>query len=265
MSRWSSRLLSPAVLGAILLAWHLATTQGGVPMYILPRPADVFWFLVAGFAQSPTNVGGLWFHLGVTMAEALLGFVLGSAAGIAIGMALAHSRLLERVFYPYVIAFQSLPKIAIAPLLVIWFGFGMEAKVVVTSIITFFPLLVNSIAGYHAVEPERIELARVCNASRMQIFWKIVLPSSLPFLFAGLNVSAVLALLGALVGEFVGAQAGLGMLLLQYNNNLQVAGTFGVLLILCLCGYLMNAAVRAAEARYCFWGRRPKLFDNTGS
>jgi NitT/TauT family transport system permease protein len=256
--------LAPLLLVVLVAGWHLVTASGAVPAYILPKPLDVLRVLLQGLSAPPGNPISLWPHLGITVAESVLGFAIGSIAGIAIGMGLAHSRLAEQVFYPYIIAFQALPKIAIAPFLVVWFGFGIEAKVLITSVITFFPLLVNSMAGYHAVEPDRIDLARACNATRLQIFSKIILPSSLPFIFAGLNMAAVLALLGAIVGEFVGAQSGLGMLLLQYNNNLNMAGAFAILVLLGLIGMAFSQIMRIAEKRFCFWARRPKFNNGQG-
>jgi NitT/TauT family transport system permease protein len=249
-------MLSPLVFVLIVAIWHVVTVRFAIPIFILPPPRDVWTALVAGLSASPFDRAGFLYHTGVTFAEAALGFAFGSAIGIIIGFVVASSKLLERIAVPYIVAFQSLPKVALAPLLVIWFGFGVEGKVVITSVITFFPLLINSIAGYHSVDPDRIDLARSCNATSMQILWKIILPSSLPYIFAGLNIASVLAILGAIVGEFVGAQSGLGMLLMQYNQSMQIAPVFAVLFILALGGFLVNSAIRALERRLCFWAQR---------
>jgi NitT/TauT family transport system permease protein len=248
--------ISPLVFVATLLAWHLATTYLSIPIFVLPPPLHVWDSLVAGLSRGPFDTTGFWYHTGITVWEAVLGFLLGSAVGLALGLALAQWRMFERIAYPYIVAFQSLPKVALAPLVVIWFGFGIEGKVVITSVITFFPVLINTIAGHHSVDPDRIDLARSCNATSAQIMWKIVLPSALPFIFAGLNVASVLAILGAIVGEFVGAQAGLGMLLIQYDQSMQIAPVFAILLILCVIGYVMNAIIRLLETRFCFWAQR---------
>lgn len=250
---WS---ISPTVLIVVLLGWRVATRLFHVPEFILPTPEQVWDALIAGLMVGPFNPSGFWYHTGITLWESLLGFFIGSGVGTVLGFAIASSRLFERIAYPYIVAFQALPKVAIAPLLVIWFGFGIDGKVLITSIITFFPLLVNAIAGYQSVEPERIDLARSCNATKWQILWKIIIPSSLPFLFAGLNIASVLAVLGAIVGEFVGARAGLGMLLLQYDQSMEIAPVFAVLLILGLIGFLMNYTVRLIERRFCFWAQR---------
>jgi NitT/TauT family transport system permease protein len=253
--------LSFGLLAALLGLWWLATARLGVQPFVLPPPADVIGWLVKGFALPYGNPASLWYHTAVTIQEAVAGFVLGATFGIVGGMALAHWTTAERVLSPFIVAFQSLPKIAIAPLLVVWFGFGMEAKVITATIITFFPLLVAAITGYHSVEPDRIDLARSCNATPAQIFWKIILPSSLPFVFAGLHVGVVMAILGAITGEFVGAQAGLGLLLLQYNNDMQVGGVFSILFLLGAFGFVLNFLMRRLEARFCFWARRGKTFN----
>jgi len=218
----------------------------------------------AGLAHGPLDPGGFWFHAGITITEAVLGFVFGSASGLLVGLALAHWRILERLAYPYIVAFQALPKVAVAPLLVIWFGFGLEGKIVITAVMTFFPLMVNMVAGYQSVEPERIELARACNATTGQLLRKIVLPSAMPFIFAGLNVASVLAILGAIVGEFVGAQSGLGTLLMQYDQAMEIAPLFAVLILLGAIGYVFNAAIRAVEQRVCFWAQRAAAPEASG-
>ena len=175
----------------------------------------------AVLGRAPWDKAGYWYHSGITVWEAVLGFFIGSAAGALLGFALSHWPIAGKGCYPYIVGFQSLPKVALAPLMVVWFGFGLEGKVFITAIITFFPVLVNTMAGYQSVEPERIELARSCNASEWQLLTKIIIPSCLPFLFAGLSVASVLAILGAVVGEFVGASAGLGMLLMQFNQSME--------------------------------------------
>ena len=252
--------LSLLLLVVLLGAWQGLTTALAVPEFIFPSPAAVGRWLVVGFSQPLSSGASLWYHLGVTLQESAIGFAIGAASGVVTGMALAHWSTAGRVLFPYIQAFNALPKIAIAPLMVIWFGFGIEAKVIMAAILVFFPMLVNSMSGYHSVEPERIDLARSCNATGSQIFWKIIIPSSLPFIFAGLHMATILAILGAIVGEFVGSTAGLGMLLLQYNNNMQVGGVFAVLVVLGAVGYLINILMIWLEARFCFWARRQKNF-----
>ena len=252
--------ISPAILVALLAGWWLGSDVLGAPAYIIPAPEQVLQALVHGLTRAPWDHGGLWYHTGVTVWEALLGFAIGSAAGAFLGIALAHWPILGKSWYPYIVGFQSLPKVALAPLMVVWFGFGIEGKVFITAVITFFPVLVNMMAGYLAVEPERIELARSCNASEWQLLSKIIVPSCLPFLFAGLGVASVLSIIGAVVGEFAGASAGLGMLLMQYNQSLEIAPLFAVIVLLGVIGFLMSHAVALVERRYCFWAQRANSY-----
>jgi NitT/TauT family transport system permease protein len=258
--RWHERLISLAILVVIIGAWWAITASGAVAAYILPPPGEVLMWLVRGFSLPPSDEASLWYHLFITAEESLYGFIVGSVLGIVTGMALAHWQAAERVLYPFIVAFQALPKIAIAPLLVVWFGFGIEAKVITAAFLCFFPLLVNSMAGYHSVEPERIDLLRVAGATPLQIFRMVILPSSMPFIFAGLHMAAIIALLGAIVGEFVGARAGLGLLLLQYNNSMQMGGVFSILVLLGIIGFVLNYAMKWAEEYFCFWSRREKHF-----
>jgi len=256
LRRYPQLTISPAILAALLAAWWLGTDVLGAPAYIIPAPEQVLKALVHGLTRAPWDHGGLWYHSGVTVWEALLGFAIGSATGAFLGIALAHWPILGKSWYPYIVGFQSLPKVALAPLMVVWFGFGIEGKVFITAVMTFFPVLVNMMAGYLAVEPERIELAHSCNASEWQLLSKIIVPSCLPFLFAGLGVASVLSIIGAVVGEFAGASAGLGMLLMQYNQSLEIAPLFAVIVLLGVIGFLMSHGVALVERHYCFWAQR---------
>jgi NitT/TauT family transport system permease protein len=256
LRRYPQFTISPALLVALIAAWWLATDVLRVPAYIVPPPQDVLRAAIAGLSRWPWEKASFWYHAGVTVWEAILGFAIGSALGALLGLVLSHWPILGKSWYPYIVGFQSLPKVALAPLMVVWFGFGIEGKVFITAIITFFPVLVNMMAGYQAVEPERIELARSCNASELHLLTKIIIPSCLPFLFAGLGVASVLSILGAVVGEFVGASAGLGMLLMQYNQAMEISPMFAVILLLAVIGFLMNYAVSLIERRYCFWAQR---------
>jgi NitT/TauT family transport system permease protein len=254
--RYPQFTISPALLVMMVAGWWLATDVLGMPAYVLPPPEQVMRALIGGLSRAPWDKAGFWYHAGITVWEALVGFAVGSFFGAFLGLVLSHGPLLGKSWYPYIVGFQSLPKVALAPLMVVWFGFGLEGKVFITAIITFFPVLVNMMAGYQAVEPERIELARSCNASEFHLLTKIIIPSCLPFLFAGLGVASVLSILGAVVGEFVGASAGLGMLLMQYNQAMEIAPMFAVILLLAVIGFLMNHIVSLVERHYCFWAQR---------
>jgi NitT/TauT family transport system permease protein len=249
-------VLAPLTLVVVLILWQVIVTAFDVPMFVLPPLERVFHSLRSGLLEhSPNDPGGYIYHAIYTVWEALLAFLIGSISGIVVGAVVVQWPLVERTVYPYIIAFQALPKIAVAPLLLIWFGFGITSKIVVGAIVCFFPLLVNTIAGISSVEQERIDMARSLCASKMQIFRKVIFPSALPFIFAGLNMAAVMSMLAVLIGEFIGAQRGLGLLLMQMNFTLDVAGTFAVLIILGVIGIALHLIIRRIERRVVFWIR----------
>jgi NitT/TauT family transport system permease protein len=246
-------VLAPVLLVIILGVWEFSIPYFQVPNYILPTPSDIAMALWRGVDAGVLDRGGYWLHAGVTIAEVLLGFVIGSGVGLLIGTVISQIRVLEATLRVYIVAIQSLPKIALAPIVVLWFGFGLTSKVVIICLLTFFPLLVTSMAGFKAVDPERLELMRALGARPWQIFWKVRLPSALPYIFAGLDMAAVFAVVGAVVGEFVGAQRGLGTLILSMNAQMDTAGTFSVFIILALVGILLHKGLRLIERRVLFW------------
>lgn len=257
---WRARLAQrpELVLSPILLVVMLAVWEGGVrffqiPSYMLPRVSNVLFGLYQGFAISPLSRGGYWLNGGVTLAEVLLGFVIGCTIGLVLGIVISQIRLLDATLRPYIVAFQCLPKVAIAPIIIMWFGYDITSKVVMVALLTFFPLLVNSMAGFHGVDLDRIELLRSLSATRWQIFWKVKFPSAMPFIFAGLDIAAVFAVVGAIVGEFVGAQLGLGVQILSMNAQMDTAGSFSVCIVLALMGLALNSAIRAVQRRVLFW------------
>ena len=248
------RLLEkPEIPLAVLLfivvvgGWELAVRVFDIPKIVLPAPSAVARAMWTGME------GDLLLHFGVTFVETMAGFVLGSIFGFVLGALIGQFPLLERTLYPYVVAFQTLPKVAIAPIIVIWFGYGMSSKVVITATIAFFPLLANTIVGLRAVPLEQVELMVAFTASRWQIFCMARLPQALPYIFVGLDVAIVLSVIGAIVGEFVGAQAGLGYLILQRNFNMDMAGVFAILIILSLMGIGLHLLVNIIQRRVVFW------------
>ena len=246
-------VLAPALLVLIIGVWEFSVPYFQVPNYILPTPSDIAMALWRGLDAGPLDRGGYWLHAGVTVAEVLLGFVIGSGVGLLIGTVISQFRIIEATLRVYIVAIQSLPKIALAPIIVLWFGFGLTSKVVIICLLTFFPLLVTSMAGFKAVDPERLELMRALGARPWQIFWKVRLPSALPYIFAGLDMAAVFEVVGAVVGEFVGAQRGLGTLILSMNAQMDTAGTFSVFIILAIVGILLHKGLRMVERRVLFW------------
>ena len=182
-----------------------------------------------------------------------MGFLLGSALGLLLGTVVALNRYVEYFFYPYIVMFQSVPKVALAPLIVVWFGLGMKSQVLNAALVACFPLIVNTIAGLKSADEDRVNLMRSLTASKSQVFWMLRLPSALPFIMAGLEVAMIFALIGAIVAEFVGSQAGLGMLIQSMNFNMDVAGQFSVLLMLSILGLLLNRCILLIRRRVLFW------------
>src|SRR5882724_8039548 len=215
------------LLVATLLAWEALVRLLGVPAYLVPTPSSMIVALYRGVAS-----GVYVQHLWVTLSETMLGFLFGCLLAFTLGISVALSRRVEYFLYPFIVMFQALPKVALAPLFLIWFGLGLASKVAQASFTAFFPLMVNIIAGLRSADEDRVNLMRSLDASQFQIFAMLRLPSALPFIMAGLEVAMTLSLIGAIVAEFVGAQSGLGMLMQSMNFTMDVAGQFSVLLIL---------------------------------
>ncbi|HET7594451.1 MAG TPA: ABC transporter permease [Stellaceae bacterium] len=248
MNRLGNPYLRVLLLVALLGVWEAAVRYFAVPTYILPTPSGIGQALWRG-VSSLVYVQNLW----ITVLETVLGFVAGAALAFLLGTVLALSRRTEYYCYPLIIMFQSLPKVALAPLIVIWFGLGLTSKVINAALIAFFPLMVNTIVGLRSADEDRLNLMRSLDASEAQIFWMLRLPGALPFIMAGLEVAMILALIGAIVAEFVGATQGLGVLMESLNFSADVAGVFSILFILSMLGLLLNQAVAALRRRVLFW------------
>lgn len=253
MSGLGNPLLRLLLLVVSLAIWEVGVRIFQVPAFILPPPSRAIMALYRG------GVSGIYLdNLWVTLGETLLGFALGSVAAFTLGTAVAVSRPVEYFLYPYIVMFQSMPKVALAPLIVVWFGLGLASKVVLAALIAFFPLLVNTIVGLRSADEDRVSLMRSLDASGAQIFWMLRLPSALPFIMAGLEVAMVFSLIGAIVAEFVGAEHGLGVLIQSMNYSMDVAGQFAVLFILSVMGLALNAIIVAIRRRVLFWDASEK-------
>jgi NitT/TauT family transport system permease protein len=240
--------LSVLLLIVSLSLWEGVVRFFDVPVFILPAPSKVAVALYRGLES------GLYLtHLKVTLIETVLGFIAGSALGFLLGTGVAMNRYIDYFLYPYIVMFQSLPKVALAPLIVIWFGLGLSSKVINAALVAFFPLLVNTMVGLRSADEDRISLMRSLAASDRQIFWMLRLPNALPFVMAGLDIAMIFALIGAIVAEFVGATSGLGMLIQSMNFNMDVSGQFSILLILSVVGLLLNRGVMMIRKRVLFW------------
>jgi NitT/TauT family transport system permease protein len=232
----------------VILAWYLITQYGGIPNFILPSPLSVW----SRFLRALRD-GSLVYHTAITLVEIVLGLLVGAILATVVGYVLAKSRTLERILSPYVVASQAIPIVAIAPLLVIWLGDGILSKMVICALIVFFPVLVNTIVGVRAVPPALYDLMNSLHASRSQILWKVEVPASLPVFLGGLRIGATLSVIGAIVGELVDAEEGLGFLLqlgdFQYDTPMVFVAVFTLIAL----ALMLYGIVILLEKRFLKW------------
>ena len=225
---------------ALLLLWEVGVRLLGIKEYLLPPPTKI-WTEFA--KRSGTVMGGAW----VTTQEILGGYALAVLVSIPFALAVTYSRFMENAVYPVVVFLQIVPKIAIAPLFIIWFGFGYTPKLLIVFLLSFFPIVVSSIAGFKAVDPEIMDFARTTGAGGWKLFARIRLPQALPDIFTGMKVGAALSATAAIVAEFVASDRGLGYLLLQYNGNLDTPMVFAVIFLLSFIGLAVYYTVEFIE------------------
>jgi putative hydroxymethylpyrimidine transport system permease protein len=240
---WGPPLL---LLALVVAGWELAARLGWVEDYLLPAPSEVARALVE-------DRGVLFPDAWVTAQEVLLGFVLALAAGLAVAVTLHLSPMLRRALYPIVVASQAVPVIVIAPILVIWFGFGMGPKLMVIALICFFPVAVNTLDGLRAVDRDQVRMFRTLGAGRWDILRRLELPSALPYLFSGAKVAVAVAVIGAVFGELVGSDAGLGHAIQVGTAQLLTARVFAAVLLLSAMAIALFALVSAVERRAVPW------------
>ncbi|MDV3125462.1 ABC transporter permease [Mycobacterium sp. 21AC1] len=245
-------MLPVLTFAAIVLIWDLSVRIFEIPKYLLPGPIEVFTRI---FTSSET----LWRNGIVTLQEIFLGFGLTVVTAIPLGLLVALSSVARRMVYPVLVFIQLVPKIAIAPLFIIWVGFGMESKVLLTVMMTFFPLLLASISGFQILDQRYLYLTRSMGATIWQTFRFLRFPSALPVIFSGLKTSATIAATAAIVAEFVGANRGLGYLLLQGTANLDITLVFAILLVLTVIGLALNYIVEFVEWIMTPWQRSRPL------
>jgi NitT/TauT family transport system permease protein len=239
-----------ALLGfALIIAlWQWGAAAAGIPEYILPLPsviAQKFWVTL------PVQMH----HLGATAMTTLIGLALAVVVGVLLALAVIYVGALKAIILPALAAFDSIPKIAIAPLFIIWFGYGIQSKIVTVALIAFFPIIVNVIVGLETVDARRLLLMRALKGSAVQTYLKVRLPSMLPFLFAGLEMALIFSVIGAIVAEFIGASVGLGSVIIQRQATVDVAGVFSVLLHLSVMGIALNAILKLIARPFAFWAR----------
>ena len=240
--------LGLALLSAVIVfgLWEIAARAFRIPAYLLPPPSLIF-------TELSQRMPRILEHATVTTTSMLLGYALGIVVAIPLAMALAYSRLFEATIYPAVVFLQIMPKIAIAPLFIIWFGFGMLPKVLLVFLLTFFPIVVSAVAGFKSCDPDIIELARATGCGNLRLFFKVRFPSALPELFTGLKVAAALASTAAVVAEFVSSDSGLGYLLLTFNGELLTSMVFGTIIVLGVIGLALYYAVEVLERLLIPW------------
>jgi len=238
----SIRIYSFFLLIALLVGWEVICRLLGISALVIPTPTAVLEAL-----WSTLESGYLWPHIWITTAEMVLGLALGCGIGFVCGIILGETEFLRRLLYPYIIASQVVPKLALGPLFIVWFGFGMKSTVVITALICFFPLLENTLTGIHHIDPQKRELFRMLRASRMQTLFRLKIPSGLPVIMAGVRVAVVLALVGAVVGEFIGGREGLGAAIIAAQGMMDSTLMFALFIVITFLGMIFYQAAIWSE------------------
>lgn len=246
-------ILPPAGTVLLLLGfWELVSRGGIVDPLVLPAPTEVVDAL-SGLVGQPFY----WDAVRVTVWEAAAGFAIGAGTGLVLGTMIALIPFVRRAIYPLAVAFQTTPQVALAPLFLVWFGFGLMPRILFAATTCFFPVLVSVIVGLGTTDPDARTLLRSFGASRWQQFRKLAWPSALPIVFAGIRTAVPLALIGALVGEFVGGNEGMGVLIMTFNQQLDMPQAFAVIASLAIIGLTAYRLVELADRRIVYWQRRP--------
>ncbi len=256
MIAWRTRLHElayPAIALAVTVgAWHVGAVTGAIPSYLLPQPSRVLAAFIEG-AQNPL----FWRHLGSTLQATIIGYATGSLIALVLAALIAEFRPVERFLILPLTAIQAIPKVAIAPLVFLWAGFGLQGKTILVALICFFPVFVNGLVGFRAANANLLDLLRASGASRFQRFVDVKLPTAAPTIFAGLEVAVSFALIGCVVMEFIGATRGMGFLIQDASSAFDLPTVFAAILTLGMLGVGLNAIVRAIHRRVVFWNRSP--------
>ncbi len=259
MRKTASSIIYPLAAFVLMMAgWYAVIEIFKVPSYLLPLPDAVAARIVRDFGFIAYNA---WATTGITLG----GFLLSIVIGVPMAILIVGSPLIDRAFMPWLILSQTFPKIALAPLIAVWFGLGILPKLLVTFLVAFFPIVISTIVGLRSAEREVLELAQALRATRRQVFWYFRLPLALPNIFAGLKVSVAFAVVGAVIAEWVGASQGLGYLLLTANASLDTTLLFAVLFALLIIGVVLYYAVELLEHAVIPWHSVVRLRDASGS
>jgi NitT/TauT family transport system permease protein len=249
----SAKDLIPAVIivTVLVLLLEFLVQFGFVKSFILPAPSEVFLDLSG-------NIGYLAFHLGVTLFETLFGFLIAVLVGIITGILIVWSTKIENAVYPLILATQLIPKVAIAPLIVVYFGLGLSSKIVISFLISYFPMVIETTLGLKSVEPDLLNLLNSLKATKTKIFLKVRLPNSLPNIVNGLKISVTLALIGAIVGEFVGGSEGIGYVITLATYMINTPRMFSAILLLIVAGFILFQLMRLVEKVMLPWESEEK-------
>lgn len=238
-----------AILFGFLTVWELLTITGIADDLLYPRPTGIIYAFYSIFIDQ----GIVWWHLWVTMATVMSGFVVGTILGIALAVAAGLSETARRYMKPYIIVLEATPRIAIGPLMLAWLGFGFEAKLAIVTLVCFFAPFINTLTGFLSSDEEQIELMRSLGASKWQILTKAMVPDAMPLIMAGIRLAMASALGGALVAEFISSNDGMGVLLNNLAAVLQMSAAFAALLTLTMLGFILYTTMEAIERRIIFW------------
>ena len=238
----------PVILTFVIVTalWELVDYLFQIKEVILPNPHEILFAIL-------NHSGNLLKHTSITLTESVLGFAIGSLLAVLMAVLFVYSAKSKKALYPYVIAIKAVPLYALAPLLLLWFGNGMSSKIVMSALVAFFPVLINAVKGFSAVEPESIDLLKSLSASKWQIFLKLRLPNSLRYIFPSLKVSATFAVIGATIAEFTGASAGIGHLIVNASYYLNTSLLFAGIVMISLAGIMFFYLVEFAERKIVFW------------
>lgn len=239
-------LLPTVVFAVVVLSWQLLVPRAGIAEYILPTPSAI---AAAFLANHPTILA----ELQITLGEFFVGFSATVVTGYLLALSMAYSRTLEATFYPYVIVVRSIPVVTLLPIFIIWFGFGSTSIVAISFLISVFPMVVNSLAGFKSTDDQLVEMLRSFSANRREVYWHVYRYSSLPSVFAGLKICTILAFTGAIVGEFLLGQEGIGYLILAYNNSLSTPSMFAAILTVSLTELTIFGAIHVLEHVFVDW------------
>ena len=245
-------LLQLGALALFLGAWEILTATHVIPSYLLPRASEVLAALGRDVVDILTG-GRMWTHFYTTLIEILLGFFFSVVIGVAVGAVLSEFKTVQRATYPYIVAANATPRIAFAPLIVIWFGFDFASKVVMAVAVAVFPVIVNTMAGLAATDRDDLRLMRSLGATRSQLLWRVRIPTALPYLFAGFETAMLFAAVGAVLGEFMAGNAGLGYVTLLAQELFRLDDGFSAIVLLSVQGFLLHRLVVVARRRFVFW------------